>query len=343
MKKKISFVAVGQAAGNIGRLFEQKGYPVLYVNTSQEDLDTLEGAKFRYHIPQGEGCSKNRRRAKQLVIDDFDNIAAEIDSKAGSEMIFVIFASGGGTGSGAGPMLADLLADEGKTVGTVTVIPAPDESVKTQINSYECFSELAGIQGTGACFIIDNGRGDRLELNRIFADALDAFLEIPEKHKSVRGNIDRAEVMETLRAHGAAVVFQSGGMESADVIRAAEESALAPLEPDRAVKYIAASMAGNVQMADLETAFGTPVDNFQTFNDEGTVCCISGLSFPRTRLDVVYGRAAESRELVRKNLAAAGDAGLKDGVNFLDGMESMDKKGEAKKPRSKRDIMSRYL
>ena len=55
MKKKISFVAVGQAAGNIGRLFEENGFSVIYVNTSQEDLDTLEKAKFKYHIPQGEG------------------------------------------------------------------------------------------------------------------------------------------------------------------------------------------------------------------------------------------------------------------------------------------------
>ena len=44
MKKKISFVAVGQAGGNIGQLFEEKGFAVLYVNTSLEDLDTLEHA-----------------------------------------------------------------------------------------------------------------------------------------------------------------------------------------------------------------------------------------------------------------------------------------------------------
>ena len=41
MKKKISFIAVGQAGGNIGQLFEGKGFPVLYVNTSQEDLDKI--------------------------------------------------------------------------------------------------------------------------------------------------------------------------------------------------------------------------------------------------------------------------------------------------------------
>lgn len=160
MRNKISFVAVGQAAGNIGRLLERKGYAVLYVNTSREDLDTLEDAKFKYHIPHGEGCNKDRRKAKRLVIDDFDSIAAEIDSKVRAEMLFVIFASGGGTGSGAGPMLTDLLVDEGRSVGVITILPARGESVKSHINSYECFTELTAIAGTGACFVIDNENGN---------------------------------------------------------------------------------------------------------------------------------------------------------------------------------------
>ena len=76
MKNKIAFVAVGQAGGNIGHLFEEKGYSVLYINTSQEDLNTLETAKYKYHIPNGEGCNKDRqmcirdrhRSVKQCVI-----------------------------------------------------------------------------------------------------------------------------------------------------------------------------------------------------------------------------------------------------------------------------------
>lgn len=342
MKKKISFVAVGQAAGNIGCLLEQKGYAVIYVNTSKEDLDTLEEAKFRYHIPQGEGCNKDRKKAKQLVIDDFDNIASEIESKAKAEMVFVIFASGGGTGSGAGPMLADLLLDEGKDVGVITILPAADESVKSHINAYECFQELVGISGTGACFILDNNKGDRLELNRLFVDSLAAFLEIPGTHRSTKGNIDRAEVMETLRAHGMSVVMRSDARESAGMIQAEKDSVFAPLEADRAVKYIAASLAGNVRMADLEKAFGTPVDNFQTFNGEETVCCLSGLSYPQARLDAVYAKVEESRELIKKNLNATREARLKGGVNFMDEVESPKKKAE-KKPQSKRDIMSKYL
>ncbi|SHO50150.1 FtsZ/tubulin family protein [Anaerocolumna xylanovorans] len=343
MKSKIAFVAVGQAGGNIGQLFEQKGFNVLYVNTSQEDLDTLEKAKFKYHIPNGEGCNKDRRKAKQLIMDDFDNIAEEIETKIKADLIFTIFASGGGTGSGAGPMLTDLLIDEGRMIGTITIIPDTEESVKSHINSYECFSELTEISGTAACFILDNKSGDKLELNKEFAESFCSFLDIPEKHKSVKGNIDKAEIEETLKAHGMALVVRQKATESAEIIKAIKDNHFAPIEADRAVKYITASMSGGVRMSDLEKAVGTPIDNFQTFNDEETICCISGLTFPQSRLDVVYNKVSDNEETIKKNLAATRETGMKKGVNFLDDLEPVQRKAEPKKPQSKRDIMSKYL
>ncbi|MCI9448331.1 MAG: hypothetical protein HFH36_13370 [Lachnospiraceae bacterium] len=343
MKKKISFVAVGQAGGNIGQLLEEAGYSVLYVNTSQEDLDTLGNAKFRYHVPGGEGCNKDRHKAKQLIIDDFDNIAREIEAKVKADMVFVIFSSGGGTGSGAGPMLADLLIDEGIEVGIITIIPSLEESLKSQINSYECFSELMGVVRTAACFILDNGKGEKLGLNAAFVDSLKVFLDIPEMHKSIKGNIDKAEAMETLKAHGMAVIARDAGGDSPGIIQALKEGPFAPMEADRAVKYMAASLSGDARMADIEKAVGVPVDNFQTFNSAETICCISGLTYPHARLEAVYGKVEGSRELVERNLAAAMECGMKKGVNFLEGMELPGRKPGNSKPQSKRDIMSKYL
>ena len=109
------------------------------------------------------------------------------------------------------------------------------------------------------------------------------------------------------------------------------------------MKYITASLAGDVKMSDLEKAFGTPIDNFQTFNDAETICCISGLTYPQTRLEVIYNKVAENKDLIKKNLAATRETGLKGGVNFLDEMEPAKKKDGGKKPQSKRDIMSKYL
>jgi cell division GTPase FtsZ len=343
MKNKIAFVAVGQAGGNIGQLFEEKGFNVLYINTSLEDLDTLERAKYKYHIPNGEGCNKDRRKAKQLVIDDFDQIAAKIEATIKAEQIFVIFASGGGTGSGAGPMLIDLLIDEGRNIGAVTVIPAQSESVKAHINSYDCFSELTEIAGMGACFILDNDRAEKMSINQEFVKDFCSFLEIPEKHKSVKGNIDKAEVMETLKAHGMALVVSHEAQDSAEVIKAIQNNHYAPIEPDRAVKYIAASMSGSVEMSDLEKAIGTPIDNFQTFNDDLTICCLSGLTYPQTRLEVVYNKVSDNKDTIKKNLAATMETGMKKGINFLDDLEPVAKTKEVRKPQTKRDIMSKYL
>lgn len=340
MKEKISFVAVGQAGGNIGRLFEQEGYPVLYINTSKEDLDTLKDIKFRYHITGGEGCNKDRNKAKQLLMEDYDQIAAEIDTKIEAELIIVLFASGGGTGSGAGPMLIDLLLDDGHAVGAATIIPAANESIKSNINAYECFTELTALDKMGACFILDNKKGEKLDLNRKFTQSLCTFLELPEKHRDVSGIVDKAEAMETLKAHGMAIALSMPAKESTGVLHAFKENIYAELEADRVVKYIAVSLAEETNMEDIVKVIGMPVDIFQTSNNNETICCLSGLSYPQARLEEIYRCVQKNQETVKRNLAATKETPLKQDVNFL---ESLEIRGKMKKQQSKREIMGKYL
>lgn len=344
MRKKISFVAIGQAGGNIGKLFEEQGFTVLYVNTSSEDLDTLKNVKYKYHIPEGEGCNKDRHKAKQLIIDDFDNIAQEIDSKINADIIFVVFASGGGTGSGAGPMLIDLLIDEGKTIGAITVLPSIKESIKSQINAYECFSELIAIEGCASTFVIDNDKGEKLSLNTKFVNNFCSFIEIPDKHKSVKGNIDKAEIEETLKAHGMSMIVKTAEKSSAGLIQAFKNNCFAPIEADRTVKYIAYSLCGDLDNTEIEKAVGVPLDTFQTYNDKETICALSGLSYPQSRLDIIYDKIKANEEIIVKNLKATTEIKMKDDVNFLSNLSSNKSNAkDEKKPQSKRDIMNKYL
>lgn len=264
-----------------------------------------------------------------------------MDAKIKADIIFVVFASGGGTGSGAGPMLCDLLIDDGKTVGAVTVLPALDESIKSHVNAYECFSELTKIDGLSACFILDNENGNKLDLNKEFVEDFTAFVEIPDKIQSVEGNIDKAEIQETLKAHGMAVVLQSSP-DSADVIKKIQSNVFAPIEPDRVVKYITAAMSSEARMADIEKALGVPVDTFQTLSS-GTVLCASGLSFPQTRLDLIYERIDENRETIKKNLKATHELTMKEDIDFLSEPRASEKKDVEKKPQSRRSIMTKYL
>ncbi len=353
MKKKIGFVAIGQAGGNIGKLFEQKGFDVLYLNTSQEDLQTLKNAKYTYHIAGGEGCNKDRAKAKKLVIDDFDNISKEIYEKMDVSMIYVVFSSGGGTGSGCGPMLIDLLLDDIsggasgiEAVGAITVIPAEAESVKAQINCYECFGELTKISSIASTMIIDNGKGDKLRLNQCFVNTFCSFIEIPDRHKDERGNIDRAEIEETLKAKGMLILTRVPARKSstAAVLESFKNNIFAPVEPDRVIKYIAVSVAGDVDVKALCKEIGIPVDIYETYNDKSTICCLAGLNYPITRLEAVYNKAVEHQDLILKNLNATSGSALKKGVNFLAAARTQpDADAPKTKAASRRDLLKKYM
>lgn len=337
---KTGFVAIGQAGGNIGQLLEKKGYPVMYLNTSTEDLDTIKDGKYKHHIQNGEGCNKDRNKAKQLIVDDYDAVADMIDNTLKTEFIFVIFSAGGGTGSGAGPMLVDMLASDGRSVGIITVIPSAQESIKTQINAYECFKELVEIDNSGCCFILDNDKGrDRLAINTIFVNALHAFLQIPERYHSKKGNIDNAEIIESLKAHGMAYVGWYPDTEAAKLV-AFDKSVFAPMQADKVVKYITyAAHESLADITDITTATGEPWDSFRAYTPKESVILLSGLSYPVDRLDKLQAQVNDNRESIIKNLSGGKGTKLEAGFDFLEADR------QVKKPEkvSRNDIFKKYL
>lgn len=353
MKNKIGFVAVGQAGGNVGFLLEKAGYSVLYLNTSQEDLETLKEAKYKHHIAGGEGCNKDRMKAKQLIMDDFEVINRKISDSLSCEMIYVIFSSGGGTGSGAGPMLSDLLVnaylDTEVSIGVITILPALSESIKANLNCYECFSELAEIEGLGSIIALDNNRMEKMALNQKFAKTFTSFLEIPQKHKSERGNIDKAEILETLRASGMLQITDIPVQQAKNTSVISESfrrGIYADLEDDGIVKYITISVSGSLDMEQLQKDIGIPIDIFQTYNQKSTICCLSGLSFPDKRLNLVYDKIHENKDRISQVLSDKQPQSMKS-ISFLSGVQTTSSKSiksvESKGKTSSRDVMAKYL
>lgn len=338
MKEKIAFIAVGQAAGNIGSLFERKGYTIIYLNTSQEDLDTLIEAKHKYHINGGEGCNKDRQKSKQLVIEDFDNIVSKIEEIILQAFVMVIFSAGGGTGAGAGPMLCDLLLDEGKKVGCITILPEENESIKANVNAYSCLAELEKIKELSSVFIIDNNKGDKFKLNEIFVQSFVRFLEIPQKDKSEKGNIDKAEVLEVLFTYGMAVVIADKTLN----VDAIENSCCAPVESDKCIKYIAVSGSETIDMDNTKKMFGVPVDCFRAYNEGITVCVLAGLSFPFSRMNQIYENTQKYKETILHNMDITKQGLLREDVDFLS-KDTGEVRATKKEKKSRRDVMMKYL
>jgi cell division protein FtsZ len=117
-------VGVGGAGVNaVNRMIEAEveGVEFIAINT---DVQSLEGASAstRLHIgsdaTRGLGSGSNPDLGRAAAVEDYDEIKSHLK---GSDMVFIAAGSGGGTGTGAAPVVARIAREVGAlTVGIVT-------------------------------------------------------------------------------------------------------------------------------------------------------------------------------------------------------------------------------
>ena len=69
-------------------------------------------------------------------------------------------------------------------------------------------------------------------------------------------------------------------------------------------RYIALSAAGDIQTEALEREFGVVLDAFQTYDAPATVCCLSGLSYPFTRILEIRDKVKENQSAILESAKA---------------------------------------
>lgn len=211
LKERLLFVGVGQAGGNIANELEKKGYYAAYINTSREDLSTLEtDARNTFHIPTTSGCSKNKSKARLYVKKYYQGMLNHITNNfPNQDIVFFVFSSSGGTGAGIAPALLDVLSsdpeNEFKNYGAIMVLPSEEESIKCLINGLNTYAEITEIENLKSVFLIDNSKGDKLELNAKFARLFDKL--VCSGNPNPRGNIDSDELETLLTAKGVSTIL----------------------------------------------------------------------------------------------------------------------------------------
>jgi hypothetical protein len=348
MKNSIGFIGVGQAGGNICHLFEAQGFHVMYINTSQEDLRTLNGAKWKHHIAGGEGTAKDRKLAKTLLMDSFQDVTGEVfERMAGIEFIFVVFSAGGGTGSGISPMLIDVLSQElpDKNIGAITILPAASELIKTQSNAYECFGELSSLESLRATFVMDNnGRRDKLATNDVFVSLFNSMLDIPS-NVNRRGSIDAAEIKRLLRTPGCMYISRlpKANSSTAKLCESFSNGIFAPIEPDGSVSYIALSAASEIDTEILFKRVGRPIELFQGYNQSETICVLSGISYSADRLAGIKKQIIEEKnDMQAKQSFKARRLSLDNNFDLLNDIEPPKKKA-TEAVATRQDIFRKYI
>src|SRR3989338_3184922 len=117
---KIKVVGVGGSGGKaISRMMQHKihGVEFIGVNTDAQDLH-FSNAPTKVHIgknlTKGLGAGMNPEVGRQAAEENRDDIQQVLK---GADMVFVTCGLGGGTGSGAGP----IIAEAARTVGALTI------------------------------------------------------------------------------------------------------------------------------------------------------------------------------------------------------------------------------
>ena len=304
MKEKIGIVAVGQAGGNIGHLLEQKGFEIMYINSSKGDLDTINSDKSKkYHIKNGLGCAKERLTAKNLIKEDYKNILEKIQEKFINKLfVYLIFSTGGGTGSGSSPILAKFLLEHlEKNVGFITVLPGEKDTLQAHINAFECFQEISKLENLGGTFVIDNNTEKNiLGINERFTSLFNKIFDY-KKYETAKGNVDEAEILKLLNTKGMISLGKCKKEESTKkLINNIKNGIFAPLENDSKIKYLGLFNSIKFDNELFRKEIGTYIDKFESVSTEETLVILSGLTLPFTRILEMRDKIQKEKDVITR-------------------------------------------
>ena len=127
-KAKIKVVGVGGAGGNaVNRMIEAglTNVEFISINTDQQALDGSRAStrmQIGTRLTKGLGAGADPDTGRRAMEEDRDKVAEAI---AGADMVFVTAGMGGGTGTGAAPIVAEIAKQQGSL--TVAIVTKPFE------------------------------------------------------------------------------------------------------------------------------------------------------------------------------------------------------------------------
>ncbi len=237
--QSIKVIGVGGGGNNaVEHMFRQGIQDVSFVliNTDRQVLDE-SAVPNKLVIGPGRGAGGKPEVARQFAEDNAEAIQDIFDSQ--TDMVFITAGMGGGTGTGAGPVVARMAKERGiLTVGIVT-IPFLFEGRKKVLKALEGAEEMA--KNVDALLIINNERLTEIypdyEIINAFSKADDTLLNAAQGITEIitkRGIINRDfnDVDSTLREGGSAIISSGYGEGEHRVTKAIEDALHSPLLKD---------------------------------------------------------------------------------------------------------------
>ena len=192
---KIKVIGVGGAGGNaVNNMIDAKlkGVKFIVANTDVQALDASKAEvkiQIGKKLTEGLGAGADPNKGREAALETIDELRAALED---SHMVFITAGFGGGTGTGAAPVIAEICKDLGILTVAVASKPFSFEGKKREKQALKGLKNLHGT--TDTVIIIPN---DRLRgIAPKGARMVDMFIKADEiLHHSVKGiKIGRAHV-----------------------------------------------------------------------------------------------------------------------------------------------------
>ena len=291
--KIIKVIGVGGGGGNaVTHMYKEGIYDVSFVlcNTDNQALnrsDVPVKLLLGREITQGLGAGNKPERARMAAEESLDDLRNMLSD--GTKMVFITAGMGGGTGTGAAPVIARVAKDMGiLTVGIVT-IPFLFEGEPKIIQALNGVEEIA--KNVDALLVINNE-----SLLKIYSDLtmINAFGKADDTltiaAKSIAEiitlpgiiNLDFADVKTTMKDGGVALMNNGYGEGEGRVRKAVEDALNSPLLSNNDVRN-AKKILFNVSFSDESPLLMEEMNDIRDFMKE----------FNRN-IEVIWGTAVDN-------------------------------------------------
>ena len=239
----IKVIGVGGGGGNaVNHMVEStiEGVDFICANT---DAQALKGSRVKTSLQLGSGITKglgagaNPEVGKHAAMEDRDRIA---DALEGADIVFITAGMGGGTGTGAAPVVAEVAKELGILTVAVVTKPFPFEGTKRRRIAEDGIAELA--QNVDSLITIPNEKllavlGKEMSLLNAFSAANDVLLNATQGIAELITrpgliNVDFADVKTVMSEMGQAMMGTGAARGESRAREAAEAAINSPLLED---------------------------------------------------------------------------------------------------------------
>jgi len=236
----IKVIGVGGGGGNaVNNMFRTgiQGVDFVICNTDEQALRSSPvpiKVQLGSLLTRGRGAGCNPEQGKQAAVESLDTLKELLSCN--TEMVFVTAGMGGGTGTGAGPVIAKLAHEMGILTVAIVTLPFHDEGRDFMRRAREGITELQ--RYSDSLLVIDNQRLYEIygelpiiqafsKVDDVLTTAAKGIAEIITRPGYI--NVDFADVRKVMQESGVAIMGTGSASGPGRALAAVESALTSPL------------------------------------------------------------------------------------------------------------------